>query len=316
MKIKMIPITFLALASIQHLAAQQDGRLEALPLDEPSRDAAAKTDDLPSPETTGLVGGIGSPGTGISEADTKDELTERLESIKPRFQRIMSDLDKLEKRRTEDVSTGIYNTSEDGRLDFEDHHEKMIAGLTRATDFSRKYRFLSGELSQLAKEIFDIGSTITLDMKGEGVLRCRLMEKEVTEAATLCQRSLDEVTEYRNSINDTLIETVHRYHVRNNFRFFMGAGWFGCFVVLALVCFSLFKRKILVPQDSSSLQLVAMVMIIFVVMLFGITDVIGENGVTGILAAIAGYILGKSSLNDSVPRRDDGNGSDRETVTG
>ncbi len=232
-------------------------------------------------------GGVAPEGTG------KDNFNpEKLAGIEREIEVLKLEFDKLEKEKTELLSVKIFSRGNDRGLDFEKHHNDMLQAFTDTAKLLNRFHLISGKSTAVLAQLIPI--------KGKGLnpdedVKLDSVKNKSAGLQALIDKSLAEVAAYRAEMNNQLIEDVHRYQIKNSFRSQVGIVWLLCFLVLCVGLIYLLKTGVLSASDPSTVQFVAMILIIFVIVLFGIADVMGENGVTGLLAALAGYILGKST---------------------
>lgn len=202
----------------------------------------------------------------------------------------------LEKDKSELLSVRIFSRDENRGLDFEKHHNEMLQTFTKTGKLLSRFEILSAKTTALSVEL----DTAKVNLSTKEANKLSNLQKDASDLKTLIDKSLKEVMNYRVEMNNQLIEDVHRYQIKNSFRSQVGIAWLICFLLICGGLIYLLKVGVLSAGEPSTLQLVAMILIVFVIVLFGIADVMGENGVTGLLAALAGYILGKSGTTGQV----------------
>jgi hypothetical protein len=232
-------------------------------------------------------GGVAQEGTGKDNFDP-----ERLKIIEGEIDAVEADFNKLEKEKTELLSVRIFSRGNDRGLDFEKHHNEMLQVFTETAKLLNQFQLVSGRSTAALAQLVPIKGK---GLKPEEDNRLQGVKNRSNGVQALINKSLAEVAAYRAEMNNQLIEDVHRYQIKNSFRSQVGIAWLLVFLVLCVGLIYLLKTGVLSASEPSTVQFVAMILIIFVIVLFGIADVMGENGVTGLLAALAGYILGKST---------------------
>ncbi|MBC6440536.1 MAG: hypothetical protein GDA49_09060 [Rhodospirillales bacterium] len=96
---------------------------------------------------------------------------------------------------------------------------------------------------------------------------------------------------------------------KENFRLWV-AGGFGLLVALlifGLLLVALFKKDMAnaIFGTGSGLQFVALFLILIIVGMFGVSEILGDKELAAILAAIAGYILGRSQTGTDTTQNGD-----------
>jgi hypothetical protein len=184
--------------------------------------------------------------------------------------------------------------SEVRELAFEKNHAEMLNQLRSCIEMLSKFEALERPAVNLVEDVGALRSE-SLNKELYSMFDSLMIKSEALRSKI--QSDLTKLRVFKTMVNDTLIEDVHRYNLKISFRSVVGISWIAAFLLMVGVfSYLLWKGKLMIPEGAT-MQFIAVILIIFVIILFGITDVMGENGVTGILAAIAGYILGKSGTD-------------------
>lgn len=231
----------------------------------------------------------------VQEATSKDKDNFNpaiLQSLDRDLDAVENEFEEYEDEKTKLLAVRIFSRGNDRGLDFENHHNEMLGVFTDTAKLLNNLQLISGRSTAVLAQLAPI--------KGNGILpdqvtKLEQLKKKSAGLQALIDKTISDVSAYRSELNNQLIEDVHRYQIKNSFRSQVGIVWLVCFLAICAGLIYLLKIGVLSARESSTLQLVAMILIVFVIVLFGIADVMGENGVTGLLAALAGYILGKSS---------------------
>lgn len=248
------------------------------------------------PDVAAVPFGGAGPSTLVDNKSTDIERQKSYKELNLRVSDLETKLVSLDGEKRELINVTIFTRGNERGLDAEKLHSEMLGKLTAAGKLLSAYQELrKGFESEKEKSSGVMSNNVSSDLKQSFDKRIQ----EIQAGIASIDGSIAEVTGYRNDINNQLIEDVHRYQIKNDFRFRVGGFWLVALVIICAALLYLVYIGVLKAGESSSLQLFAMILIIFVIALFGMADVMGENGVTGLLAAIAGYILGKSSGSNS-----------------
>ncbi len=239
------------------------------------------------------------------------ELERRIDDLERKVDETKTAYRELSERSKKLTNVPIFLRADTRELDFEKEHIDM---LKRYSEVVRVTIKIAENESQMREYLNELDLIHINQLRIAPGIRTKLGELQRKSKALLDLIETDRIRteEYRDRMNSALIEEVHKYQIKLSFRKLVGLWWAVGFVLILcaflLVFYIILKRSggketPKVEQmarlfgSNGALRLIAVVMIIYVVLLFGVTDVIGENGVTGILAAIAGYILGSSNEN-------------------
>lgn len=207
------------------------------------------------------------------------------------------------KELTEILAIEVYQKGLNTEMDFSRDHSTMLKNFTKLNSYSNKLLLFLSSFKRIHEEAIILKGRVGTVEPGEVVTGesgnfFEVLEKIIIKSQQLSyatQESLELINTKREKINSTLIEQVHHYNLRNNYRQWISLGWAAAFILLIVFSSYLLKKETIVLPKESTFQTIALVFILLALVLFGITDVISENGITGILAALAGYVLGKSS---------------------
>lgn len=246
------------------------------------------------------VGGQPTDTIPAGEPDTKrgreyDSATFKAEI--DRLEAVYTNLANLHSKLAEPVEKALTNRpfvrSEVRELAFEKNHTEMLYQLRSSIELISTIEALNVTATKLVAEL----NALRGIPPGPSLAAYESLINKASAIQEKIQKDLSKLRDYKTTVNDTLIEDVHKYNLKISFRSLVGISWIAAFLLMVSVfCFLLWNGKLSIAPGST-MQFIAVILIIFVIILFGITDVMGENGVTGILAAIAGYILGKSGTD-------------------
>jgi len=119
--------------------------------------------------------------------------------------------------------------------------------------------------------------------------------KKIEKLLTTTKTTVLILTDYKDKLTAYRISHIRKYKLQNRFRETLGWGWLAVVALMVIVIGHLIKNGDIKVGEGITLHLVSVVLIVFVVVYLTITEVISENGATGLLASLAGYILGKTT---------------------
>jgi hypothetical protein len=297
----LLPLKLAALAAAIVIAIFPSGATAApASLERSATDAGppATTTSTTTPATQSTASSTPSPSSPSAPPPEFDNKTFEVEL--KRFEAIHTELVASHARLAESIEKALANQpfvrSEVRELAFERDHAEMLRQLRSSIELLATLEALNTTATKL---VADITATFNGKPVGSALTASESLRIRASETQAKIQKDLERLRTFKSAVNDTLIEDVHKYNLKISFRSLVGMSWIAAFLVMVGVfSYLLWKGKLHVPEGAT-MQFIAVILIVFVIILFGITDVMGENGVTGIIAAIAGYILGKSGADSS-----------------